>query len=209
MNDLKKSTNNLDSTITTEPDSYYKFDDQTTLSQVPNQEKSTFISMNNNLPKKAEQYNSALKRKISSEVEEPNPNLLQINEQILSSKRTSDIQDEFRKSADNHITTMIHDCGREITITYTNNTLNPNPNFKKWKIVLFIFTHCVSAIYYGYHMVCMNNLGTPIMKYGMNITDKTEISHMLGSVTLAFGIGKMIGSILGGTLQKSYGKRLV
>ena len=206
MNDPKKNTNNLKSTIATQPDSYYTSNQQSIFSQVPNQEKSTLISINNNLPKKAEQYNSALIRKISSEVADP---YLQINEQILSPKRTSDFQNQFRKSSDNHVTTLIHDCGREITITYSNNTPNPNPNFKKWKILLFIFTHCISGIYYGYHMVCINNLGTPILQYGMNITDKTEISNMLGSLTLFFGMGKMIGSVLGGTFQKSLGKRLV
>jgi len=69
-----------------------------------------------------------------------------------------------------------------------------------------MFIHCISGFYFGWSMTCMNNLGKPILKRGMGYTDSGEIASWLGNINLAYGIGKMFGSLLAGAIQKRTGK---
>ena len=84
-----------------------------------------------------------------------------------------------------------------------------NPNYKLWKIICFMIIHCLGAFYFGFQMTILNNLGKPILKSSMNITNENQMAKCLGNFNLAFGIGKIFGSFFGGALQKLAGKRVL
>lgn len=52
----------------------------------------------------------------------------------------------------------------------------------------------------------LNNLGEPIAKTRLGIIDHDKIQKALGIFNLAFGMGKVFGSLLSGSLAKIIGK---
>ena len=94
--------------------------------------------------------------------------------------------------------------GRTVTLDYKTE-FDSNPKFSAFRCYFFLVLHCLSGYYFGYSMTCLNNLGKPILR-DMGITDEKDISSSLGSLNLAFGITKVVASILGGSYQKSVGK---
>lgn len=82
--------------------------------------------------------------------------------------------------------------------------LNPHYNLTfSW---IFTILHSLGGIYFGYSISCMNNLGVPILQDIMKITNKVDYVNALADTMLYYGIGKMIGSILAGSLQNRFGK---
>ena len=81
-----------------------------------------------------------------------------------------------------------------------------NQYYSFFKVNQFQIVHCLSGFYFGYQYTILNNLGKPILKSGLNVIDTYEIDEWLGNFNMAFGMGKVIGSLLGGTLAKIIGK---
>ena len=50
----------------------------------------------------------------------------------------------------------------------------------------------------------MNNLGKSIVHYRMKIYDEDEFFTYLGGLALYYGLGKFVGSLLGGGLLEKY-----
>jgi sugar phosphate permease len=94
--------------------------------------------------------------------------------------------------------------GRQITLDYETE-FDLNPKYSGFRAYTFLVLHCISGFYFGYSMTCLNNLGKPILR-DMGISDEADISSGLGKLNLAFGLTKVVASILGGSYQKSVGK---
>lgn len=56
-------------------------------------------------------------------------------------------------------------------------------------------------------MTCLNNLGGPVVKHHFGITDPKEYTKTLGTLNLAFGIAKVIGSLLAGSFANRFGRK--
>ena len=124
-----------------------------------------------------------------------------------SEKKTYEIYDENDGSPRNRkkFTNVITLDDREITQCYDTDFAE-NKDFSSFNSWLFVIMHCISGLYYGYAMCCMNNLATPILKRGMGVTDTDEITGCLGNIALCYGLGKLSGSFVGGSVQKVLGK---
>ena len=81
-----------------------------------------------------------------------------------------------------------------------------NQYYSFFKVNWFLVIHCISGYYFGYQMTILNNLGEPVLKSGLDVTDSNRIDEWLGKFNMAFGVGKVIGSILGGVFAKMIGK---
>lgn len=88
----------------------------------------------------------------------------------------------------------------------TNDASDINPNYSCFKVNWFLFLHCLSGFYFGYQYTILNNLGKPILQHGMNIKESDAIDEWMGNFNLAFGMGKVVGSLVGGSLAKKIGK---
>ena len=58
-------------------------------------------------------------------------------------------------------------------------------------------------------MSCLNNLGKPIIQESFGVYDGDEIDHLNGVFNLCFGAGKVVGSLVAGSLAKIYGKHFL
>lgn len=104
-------------------------------------------------------------------------------------------------------TTEVIFCGEKVTTTYKATKFVKNEGYNAFKCYLFLFLHAIPAMYFGFQMTLMNNLGEPIVNNGMGISDNKEVANTIGDFNLFFGIGKMFGSVFGGSVQKKFGKR--
>ena len=106
-----------------------------------------------------------------------------------------------------------HKVSKECTIPYEKERWSEiretghvdNVKFNACYTHFFLFIHCISAFYYGFSMTAMNNLGRPILVRGMGV-DPDNVDTWLGTVNLGFGVGKMFGSVIAGSIQKIVGK---
>lgn len=89
-----------------------------------------------------------------------------------------------------------------ITMTY-NATFVKNPDYRPCFIYSYLLVHCISGFYFGYQMTILNNLGKPILH---DVFGLENIKDSLANMTLGFGLGKMVGSIVAGGIQKKLGK---
>ena len=82
-----------------------------------------------------------------------------------------------------------------------------NPNYSSIKAWSYALIQATGGFYFGYSMTCLNNLGGPVVKHHLGITDPNEYIKTLGSLSLVFGIGKVIGSQLAGSLANKFGRK--
>jgi hypothetical protein len=87
-----------------------------------------------------------------------------------------------------------------------NEDFVPNPNFSPFKFYFFMFIHCMSALYVGFNYTGLSCLGKPIIHSSLKIYDRSSVDHWLGLFNLAFGLGKMTGSLIAGSFAKAIGK---
>jgi len=100
---------------------------------------------------------------------------------------------------------MVLPDGKDCTVNYSAE-FTENKDYRPCHVVFFMIIHCTIAFYYGYSYTSMNNLGKPICKSGMGITNEMDIATALGNINLFFGLGKMCGSFIAGSIQKIVGK---
>ena len=88
----------------------------------------------------------------------------------------------------------------------TDEDFAPNPKFSPFKFYFFTFIHSLSGLYAGFNFVALTCLGKPIIHSSLKIYDTSSVDHWLGLFNLAFGVGKMTGSLIAGSFAKAIGK---
>jgi MFS family permease len=61
-------------------------------------------------------------------------------------------------------------------------------------------------MFYGFQLSALSCLGKPIIHSSLNIYATSSVDHWLGLFNLAFGLGKMTGSLIAGSFAKAIGK---
>lgn len=81
-----------------------------------------------------------------------------------------------------------------------------NHSYNCFYAYAYSLIHALGGFYFGFSLVCMNNLGKSIFQHSMHLDDKAYESIMDHQNTV-YGIAKMCASPLAGLLANKLGRR--
>ena len=80
-----------------------------------------------------------------------------------------------------------------------------NKGYSAMYASMFLIIHCMSGFFFGYQLSVLNNLGKPILEGTLDVHGN-DADNWLGRFGMGFGLGKVCGSLIGGSLAKILGK---
>ena len=120
-----------------------------------------------------------------------------------SDKKINQTQNDYENKT--FRTTVENDLGASLI----PQTKTLNPDYSAFMFYFYMLLYCIPGFYYGSQLSIMTNLGKPIIRRGLNITDEDKMGSLLGVINLCFGMGKLTASILAGSIAKQIGKHNV
>lgn len=124
----------------------------------------------------------------------------------LVTKSSTNTQEHNQPNEENYSLENINNDLKE-PLNIKNKTLNKN--YSAFKFYFYMILYCIPGFYYGAESSIMTNLGKPIIRKSFGITDTEKMALVLGTINLSFGLGKLPGSIVGGSIAKQIGKHNV
>jgi hypothetical protein len=88
----------------------------------------------------------------------------------------------------------------------TRNIYLHNKDYSCLRVHILVFLQSFSGFYFGYSMTVLNSLGTNILDMSFGVHAADSQNSWLGNFNLAYGVGKILGSVLAGAIQKHLGK---
>lgn len=98
---------------------------------------------------------------------------------------------------------LLLDTSENHRSTYTNTV---NNSYNWFYAYAYTFIHSLGGFYFGYSIICINNLGKSIFQHSMHVDDEAYESIMTHQNTF-FGICKLCASFLAGLLANRFGRR--
>jgi hypothetical protein len=81
-----------------------------------------------------------------------------------------------------------------------------NPDYIPIRAWAYPIIHMIGTIYYGYAIAVMNNLAKPVLQHNLGFYGE-DFTNLLANQNAAFGIGKVISSIIAGASANKFGRR--
>jgi hypothetical protein len=81
-----------------------------------------------------------------------------------------------------------------------------NPEYNPFRAWAYPMIHAIGTIYFGYAIAVMNNLAKPVLQHNLRFYGE-DFSNLLANQNAAFGIGKVISSIIAGASTNKFGRR--
>jgi hypothetical protein len=81
-----------------------------------------------------------------------------------------------------------------------------NPSYNPVYAWGYPIIHTIGTIYFGYAMSVMNNLAKPVLQHNLRFYGE-DFTNLLANQNAAFGIGKVISSIIAGACANKFGRR--
>jgi MFS family permease len=81
-----------------------------------------------------------------------------------------------------------------------------NPKYNAFRAWTYSVIHMMGTIYFGYAIVCMNNLAKPVLQHNLGFHGD-DFTSLLANQNVSFGVGKVISSIFAGACANKFGRR--